>query len=186
MSDGPHRSLNMTRDWKRVAERCDLKAYSRDEVSASLADALQKDCSREIPPDFLDRAWKVLTNPEPFLFLQASEQLEDLRRCAGVDLGRLVLEEAIFIAERGGSGPDCLTEALQNALRNRAARAARHIEEHFGRKSPQVRATRVKARIEEGIAIMAFDQVARRVLKLEKKSDKPARKKKGLEDGVPL
>ena len=186
MSDGPHRSLNMTRDWKRVAERCDLQAYSNDEVSASLADALEKDCSREIPPGFFDMAWKVLTNPEPFLFLKASEQLEDLRRCAGFDLGRLVLEEAILIAERGGGGRECLTEALQNALQNRAARAARHIEEHFGRKSPLVRAIRLRARIEDGIAITPFDQVARRVLKLEKSTEKPLRKKEGLDDGVPF
>ena len=186
MSDGPHRSLNMTRDWKRVAERCDLHSYSGDEVSASLADALQKDCSREIPAGFFDIAWKVLTNPEPFLFVSASEQLEDLRRCAGFDLGRLVLEEAILIAERGGSGRECLTEALQNALQNRAARAARQMQEHYCRKSPQLRATRLRARIESGIARTAFDRIARKVLKLEKSTEKPLRKKQGLDDGVPF
>jgi hypothetical protein len=35
MSDGPHRSLNMTRSWKRVAERSDKGSYSCEEVTLS-------------------------------------------------------------------------------------------------------------------------------------------------------
>jgi hypothetical protein len=84
MSDGPHRSLNMTRSWKRVAERSDKRSYSREEVSESFVGALEKDCRREINTAFIDTAWRIFSDPEPSLFVtKISDQLE-LSRSLGI------------------------------------------------------------------------------------------------------
>lgn len=136
MSDGPHRSLNMTRSWKRAAERSDKRSYSSEEVSESFVGALEKDCRREINPSFIDTAWRIFSDPEPSLFVaKISDQLEALRRQAGSGIGRSVLDQAIFGAERGKTGREGLVEAMKNALADRSAKAIRQIQEHYCRES---------------------------------------------------
>jgi hypothetical protein len=150
MSDGPHRSLNMTRSWKQVAERSDKRSYSSGEISDSFVGALEKDCRREINPGFIDTAWRIFSDPEPSLFVtKISDQLETLRRQARSGMGRSVLDQAILSAERGKTGREGLTEAVKNALGDRAARAMRQIEEHYCRESSNPRADRVRTRMEE-------------------------------------
>ena len=187
MSDGPHRSLNMARAWKRVAERSDKRAFSREEVSDSFVAALEKDCLREITPGFLDTAWRIFSDPEPSLFVtKISDQLEILRRLAGSGIGRSVLDQAIFCAERGKTGREGLVEAVKNALGNRAAKATKQIEEHFCRQSTNPRADHVRTRMEEGIRGAALDGLARKILKVEKSTGKQSTLKQGLDDGVKL
>ena len=187
MSDGPHRSLNMTRAWKKVAERCDKRAFSCEEVSESLVAALEKDCLREIIPGFLDTAWRIFSDPEPSLFItRIGEQLETLRRQAGSGIGHSVLDQAILGAERGKTGRDGLVEAVKNALIDRAAKAKRQIEEHFCRESSNLRADHVRTRMEESISGAALDGLARRLLKAERAMEKQSMLKRGLDDGVSL
>lgn len=187
MSDGPHRSLNMTRAWKRVAERSDKRSFSCEEVSESLVATLEKDCRREITPGFLDTAWRIFSDPEPSLFItKISEQLETLRRQAGSGIGRSVLDQAILGAERGKTGREGLVEAVKNALIDRAAKAKRQIEEHYCRESSNPRADHVRTRMEEGISGAAFDGLARRLLRVELAMEKQSTLKQGLDDGVRL
>jgi hypothetical protein len=187
MSDGPHRSLNMTRAWKRVAERSDKRSYSCEEVSESFVGALEKDCRREITPAFIDTAWRIFSDPEPSLFVtKISDQLETLRRQAGPGIGRSVLDQAILGAERGKTGREGLVEAVKNALGNRAAKATKQIEEHYCRESNNPRADRVRMRMEQGINGAALDGLARRILKVAKSTEKQSTRKQGLDDGVKL
>lgn len=187
MCNGPHRSLNMTRAWKQVAERSDKAAYSCEEVSDSLVAALEQDCLREIAPGFLDIAWRIFSDPEPMLFAsKISEHVEALRRQAGAGIGRLVLEQAILVAERGKTGKEGLIEAVTNALADRAAKGQRQIEEHYCRKSTNPRANHVRKRMEEGISGAAVDGLARRILKIEPTAKKQRALKQGLDDGVKI
>jgi hypothetical protein len=187
MSDGPHRSLNMTRAWKRVAERSDKRAFSCAEVSESLVAALEKDCLREITPGFLDTAWRIFSDPEPSLFItKISEKLETLRRQAGSGIGHSVLDQAILGAERGKTGRDGLVEAMKNALVDRAAKGKRQIEEHYCRESSNPRADHVRTRMEEAITGAALDGLARKLLKVEQAMEKHSTLKQGLDDGVSL
>ena len=50
MSDGPHRTLNMRRPWKVLAERADSTAYSHADVVACLAPAVLSDWMGEVRP----------------------------------------------------------------------------------------------------------------------------------------
>ena len=187
MSDGPHRSLPMRRGWKRVAERSDKRAYSSEEVSESVVVALEQDCHHELSSTFLDMAWQVFSDQEPSLFAtKISLKLETLRQEAGSGIGRLVLEQAILVAERGKTGKDGLTEAVKNALCDRAAKGTRQIEEHYCRESSNPRAQHVRTRMEEGISGAALDGLARRILKIEQPSDVRPALNRGLDDGVKL
>ena len=49
MSDGPHRSLPMSRGWKQLARRAANKAFSPVEVCDALPAALHQDWRTEVP-----------------------------------------------------------------------------------------------------------------------------------------
>jgi hypothetical protein len=188
MSDGPHKSLPMRRSWKRVAECGDNRAFTREEISRAIIPALEQDCNSEIAPEFLDSIRTVFRNQESSLFKdQTGPQLDALKGTAGCGIGRVVLEHAIRVAQRGGTGINGLVEATTNALTDRAARGARQVEEHYCRNSNSPRAQRVRARIEEGIGGAPINGLARQILKLDSRPSSPATlKQKGLDDGVKL
>jgi len=185
MSDGPHRSLPMRKAWKDVAERSDKRAFASEEVSEAIVVALEQDCRQELSSPFLDAAWRIFNDPEPSLFMvQIAPQLEALRQAAGSGLGRVVLEEAIQVAERGKTGRAGLVEAMTNALADRAAKGARQIEEHYCRKSTAPRARHVRARIEEAIQGAQVAGLVRRVLHVESAPAPRVTMQQGLDDGV--
>ena len=55
MSDGPHRSLPMSKKWKRVAERIYNEAYSPEQICEALSAA--KDCQAKM------HCWSRLVRP---------------------------------------------------------------------------------------------------------------------------
>jgi len=189
MSDGPHKSLDMRRGWKRVAECGDNVAFAPEEVSKTIVPALNEDCNAEIAPGFLESVAAVFVDRESSLFKEPiAPRLEALRRAAGCGMGRAVLENAIEVAERGGMGMEALVDAASNALADRAARGARQVEEHYCRKANSVRAQKVRARIEEGIAQAGIKDLARHILRVQPRNSPSPRtlKHKGLDDGVKL
>ena len=62
MSDGPHRSLKMSRNWKRVAERIYNEAYSVEQMWEALSMTLREDWRRQIPEGLINRVRAVLSN----------------------------------------------------------------------------------------------------------------------------
>ena len=53
VSDGPLRSLNMRRHWKRLAKSASNAAFNDRETSAALTGALQGDWRVEVPESFI-------------------------------------------------------------------------------------------------------------------------------------
>ncbi|MGE3712096.1 MAG: hypothetical protein AB7G35_20820, partial [Hyphomicrobiaceae bacterium] len=66
MSDGPHRSLIMSKAWKRLAERADIKAFDPAEVCAAVPTALAEDW-RDLAREILTVVREVLDPSRPHL-----------------------------------------------------------------------------------------------------------------------
>jgi hypothetical protein len=188
MSDGPHRSLPMRREWKKVAQRAWNPAFEPDEVCAAMEAALEQDWSDGVPPRLLRDVQKVLGDePELFKELKMS-QLDSLRTtAAGYGSGRLFVEHVIQLATTGNIRPEIAEEAAVKTLGVLADRCGHQVEEHCCRKASAPHAQRVRARIEEGIASTSLSTLARRLVKREPRSGQAkAAKKQGLDDGVRL
>ena len=188
MSDGPHRSLNMPRGWKKLAKRADKKAYAPDEVRDALPEALEQDWSAEVPDSICRGIRDILGDNQSSLFDdQRVERLENLRNeTAGYLLGNVVLDCVIEAAARGRGGDKALREAAVKALSDRAARGARQVEEHYCRESTHHRATHVRERIETGITQSDLDGIAGRLVGTDKYERPRPAKKTGIDDGVQL
>jgi hypothetical protein len=90
MSDGPHRSLNMRKGWKRVAESADNKAFSAAEVREAIVPALEEDCRGEIRSEFIQGLRRIGVKEEGSLFKSdTAPSLESLRNAAGAGSPRL-------------------------------------------------------------------------------------------------
>lgn len=188
MSDGPHRSLNMPRGWKRLAKRADNKAYAPEEVRDALPEALEHDWRAEVPDSFCRRVRDILGDNQSSLFGdQRAERLENLRgETAGHALGNTFLDCAIHAAARGRCGDEALREAAGNALTDRAARGARQVEEHYCRESTLHRAAHVRERIETGITQSDIDRIAGRLVGTDKSEGSQPARQTDLDDGVRL
>lgn len=189
MSDGPHRSLKMSRGWKRLAERADKSAYSPKEVCDALPEALKQDWLAEVPGNLCKLLRRILGTKQGSLSSgRRIESIEALRRkVAGYSLGNILLDYVIQTVAQGLSGASALKQAGARTLSDRAMRGARQVEEHYQRKSTQGRAARVRERIEAGVVQSDMAAIAGSLAGID--SGKGLRrpvKQTGLDEGVQL
>lgn len=187
MSDGPHRSLNMHRSWKRLAEFADNKAHSIDDVARAFLPALAHTCDIEAPPPLLRDLAHIFGEQQQGLFKdQKVDEIAALRRSvAGYPLANAILDAAEKCAAKGQLGPDALVGAVAEGLMNRAARANRQVEEHYYRRSTEARSNDVRDRMEGALNNAALESLARQRLNMEGATKPPrSTKQSGLDDGV--
>jgi hypothetical protein len=179
----------MRRGWRRVAECGDNRAFAPAEVSAAIIPALAQDCQAELSPEFIARFSGMYRDREASLFTEPlTPQLEALRGIAGSGLGRVLLDHAIQLSERGETGFTAAEKATTAALTDRAGRGSRQVEEHYCRESSAPRAVAVRARIEEAIdsARGAIEELAQRTLQGDGGAAARMPKQQGLDEGVRL
>ena len=188
MSDGPHRSMKMRRGWKKLAEQADNSAYTPEEVSSSLLNALDMDCREEVPRNLSRRVHDILGDNQSLLFCnERVEQLQSLRKgAAGYPLGHTLLDYAIEVAAQERNGNEALTEVALKTLSDRAQRGALQVEEHYCRKSTRKRAARVRERIEMGITQLNIGRIVTRLFGSRKSEGLRTTKKTGIDEGVRL
>jgi len=187
MSDGPHRSLPMRRTWRKVAELGDKPAYTVEDVSTALTQALEQDCQRDLTPEFVRTARATLDQRDNWLFKDDIAQMEVLRTCARSGMDRAVLDNLCVISETDARGIDLLREAIGAAALDCAARGARQFEEHYFRHSTAPRAVNVRARLEDAIDCTDFQAIAARFLNIDPRDHGPKLvKQNGIDDGVEL
>ena len=188
MSDGPHRSLSMSRSWKRVAGRLYNEAYGPDEVRDALLASVKEDWDQQIPGSLADEVQNVLSDSQTDLFYnQEVQQLESLRRESdGYPLAGVFLDYVVQAVEEGFSGGGALLESARRTVMDLAARRSRQIEEHYYREPPRNGVADVRQRSRE--AIGRLDAVAIAHLLGIGKSQHPRTlaKHTGLDDGVLL
>jgi hypothetical protein len=189
MSDGPHRSLNMHRSWKRLAEYADNNAHSINDVASAFLPALAHTCDLEAPPSLLQDLNRIFGEKQRGLFKdQKIDEIAALRRgVAGYALANAILDSAEKCAAKGLLGNEALIGAVTEGLLNRAARANRQIEEHYYRESTEGRSKDVRDRMESALNNAALETLARHRLNMQGTVKSPRSiKQSGLDDGVQL
>ena len=188
MSDGPHRSLPMSKAWKELARRADNKAFDAKEVCDALPAALGADW-QDIPPDVKATVRELLDPTRPPQFAEVDKSR--IERCraatAGAPLGVALVGWAIDALNSGALNGSSLHEAVTNALLHTAFARTRQTEEHYYRKSTELRATEVRGRLDSAISQTDWSSVASRILTSDSASAvRLSPKQTGLDDGVSL
>lgn len=185
MSDGPHKSLPMTRGWRRVAERGDKRAYSIAEIGDAIVLALEQDCRVEMSPEFIAALRRVAE--ERSLFSDGATRFESLRPFAGPGIGRVVLDNVGPLSDAEISGLSLLRESVKVALQDRALRGSRQVEEHYLREATAPRANNVRGRLEDGVAVADLEVLVERLLNADPAGiPRALAKQAALDDGVKL
>lgn len=187
--DGPYKSLQMPRHWRKVAERADKQAYSADEVREALRSALEKDCHQGRLPLLCGKLKAILGRPQGNLFGDdPSDRLEALRmETAGSPLAHSLLNYALQSSADGHKGHEALLRAAENLITDRAVRGERQVEEHYRRKSKDDRAIGVKRRLQEAREGTDMRKIAARLMGLDNtEPSADLAKKTGLDDGISL
>jgi hypothetical protein len=188
VSDGPHRSLNMNRSWKRLAECADNEAFSVADIAGAFIPALEQSCREEVPDALLQELKRIFGDQQRPLFEeQKVEEIAALRSTvAGFPLGCALIDGAVRTACDGTLGTEPLVEAMTQALLNRATRASRQVEEHYYRNSTDQRTQNVRDRMERALKAAALDNLARQILTGTVYAPPRSRKRTDLDDGVQL
>ena len=188
MSDGPHKSLNMRPGWKRTAKCADNATFEVADVAAAVAHALEQDCRGELSSEFISSLKQACGEGQSSLFgNDIQPRLERLRNNADIGMARLVVDYAIHATAEGCDTADIPRKALSDALKDRGARGARQVEEHYYRQTNQPRASRVRERVEQAVQNSNLDVVADRVLNraAERTKESPLQHR-NLDDGVKI
>lgn len=190
MSDGPYRSLPMSRGWKRLAEFAENVNFDRVDTSAAANHALKTSWNNEVPAIVVKGLRDVFLEKEPGLF--ADMRLARLEAVvadtAGYGLGRLLAAHASSVLAEGLTGEMGLTEATKRALESYAARSARQIEEHYCRKASARLTAQVRTRISDAIGSADIPTLARQCAGLELRARRGSslRKHLDIDAGVAL
>lgn len=189
MSDGPYRSLPMSRAWKRLAKLAGNSNFDSADTAVAAMRALASTWGSEVPSLLTKGLRDIFLEGKPDLFgdAQTTQTKALSSTAAGFGLGRLLTEHAVVVLTEGMHGEAALAETVQRALYAYAARAARQIEEHYCREASKKLTKQVRDRIAGAIATADFSGLARQCSGLDPKASKPRSfKHASLDDGVPL
>lgn len=189
MSDGPYKSLPMSRAWKRLAKLAENVNFDPADTAAAAMHALANTWGSEVPSLVSSDLRNIFLDRERGLFgdSQVTKAQALSSAAAGFGLGRLLAEHAVAVLSMGMHGEAALTETVQRALQAYAARAARQIEEHYCRQASGRLTKQVRDRIADAIATADLSGLAKQCSGLEPRGTKPRPvKHDSLDDGVPL
>lgn len=129
MTDGPHRSLNKSRAWKRAAEALAKPAFTA-EADGHVCSAIIKDFKRDDGDRLVRVAAKVMADdPQQSLFNDREDQLDAIRAQATPN----TLTDS-FIRNLRQNGD--MTLALSQALEAEALANLRTVEDHYIQRIP--------------------------------------------------
>ena len=166
MSDGPHKTLPMRPNWKRLSERADTASYSAAEIAAAVCPALAEDWRAEMPDTVVQQVRRIVgADVGGFLFADQTERdLAALRGLAPSPLSGLFIDCVTQAIADGVRGEDACVAATEAALSERAACGARQVEEHYRRRTAEARTDNIRARLEAAIASAPIGDLAREIL----------------------
>ncbi|HEX5777057.1 MAG TPA: hypothetical protein VFX95_10305 [Caulobacteraceae bacterium] len=187
MSDGPYKTLNMSRPWKSLAKIAANKAHSTEEVAEAYRPALLDDW-KGVRPAFAQEIRAALgDNDHGQLFPTISlAETQRLRAAACSPMEALLADQAGEVARDGHLGGAAFQAAVQGCLEDRALQRARQMEEHYLRKSSPD-AGRLRRQLSASIAAVGVDQLAAGIAAgAGIRSLAPKTDRSGIDEGVPL
>lgn len=188
MSDGPHKSLKMSRAWRNLAKHADKDVYCADDVSAALPTALSSDWKNEISSALLTAVKEVFLGKSNSLHIReiAIDQLSYAESLAvGSVFGEKLLSWSKQLIQEGKMGITALHEAVGCAALDRTASRFRQVEEHYLRESSERRATAMRSQLNKAAMKLSAPDMGEKILSFTK-SNRSREKKRSLDQGPPL
>jgi hypothetical protein len=189
MSDGPYRSLAMSRRWKIAAKCAYVPAFATSEIAEALRAAIERDCRAELSPCFLGKVSRLIVGPDdPGLFRDLPvADLRAMHAQASSPMEASFLRNAVDALNDGCAPTDALQQAAEGTVSDRLLAGFRQVEEHMFREAHDQRARAVRSRLEGAHGEIDISAVARQVLRTADAPQAPAvATYSGLDDGVPL
>lgn len=190
MSDGPYKSLPMSRGWKRLAQYAENENFDSADTCAAANSALEGTWRKEVPTAVINELREVFFERAPDLFNDARlKRIEAAAGdAAGYGLARQLTAHASSVLNEGFSGEVGFLEAIKRAVWDYAARARRQMEEHYCRTTSSRLTQQVRQRISQAIGAADFEGLARRWGGLDRRQSKRRviPKHSGVDDGVAL
>ena len=188
MPDGPHRSLPMTPDWKKLLRWAESPANPYEDGAERLERALKSDWHREslgrmlVELEKIEAATGGCLSPEKAVLL-----VEDLSKHAvGRPFALSLLDCFVWSLSRSGSDVSTL-DAVKSGLTDRVGRSLRQIEEHCLRECTEIRVGKIRRRLDQLANEFDFARIARDLVEGRNGNHRrPLPKKTGLHDGPPL
>ena len=133
MSDGPYRSLQMSRHWKKACEVAQNQAHDAEDLRERTRVALLRDVVENIGTTTLDMIAKILgASAGATGSLDPIGDLEGLRTNLPLPtLNERLIEHAMGAYEGGYRGKDALEQGLQRAVCEHSEARQRQVEEHY-------------------------------------------------------
>jgi hypothetical protein len=187
MSDGPYKTMKMSRPWKRLAKIAANPAHSVVETAEAFQPALLNEWGA-VRPAFAKQIRAAFgDNDHGKLFPQvAAAEAQRLQASAQNPVEALLAAQACDVARDGQVGPAAYEAAIKATLDERALHRSRQMEEHYlGEGSPD--AGRLRSKLHNAVRSIGTDRLAagiaagEGVRSLTQKVDRS-----GLDEGPPL
>lgn len=136
MSDGPYKSLPMSKSWKDVAERAHKASFSDEEREQSMCVALRKDVLRNVGKDYINAIGNILVDQQQGNLLtdQAATEIDNISSQYSQSPLRDIMSANIQAALHSGkSGEQALVEGVNFTLQDYGRGCNRQVEEHYKR-----------------------------------------------------
>lgn len=136
MSDGPYKSLPMSKSWKDVAERAHKASFSDEEREQSMCVALRKDVLRNVGKDYINAIGHILIEQQQgnLLSNQAATEIDNITNQFSQAPLRDTMSANIQAALHSGkSGEDALVDGINLTVQDYGRGCNRQVEEHYKR-----------------------------------------------------
>jgi hypothetical protein len=136
MSDGPYKSLPMSKSWRDFAERAHKPSFSEEEREQSMCVALRKDVLRNIGKDYINAIGNILVEQKQGNLLadQSAVEIDSITNEFSQSPLRDTMSANIQAALHSGkSGEDALIEGVNLTLQDYGRGCNRQVEEHYKR-----------------------------------------------------
>ena len=136
MSDGPYKSLPMSKAWKAAAERAHKASFSDEEREQSYCVAMRKDILRDVGQDYINAVGNLLVDKQQGNLLadQAAVEIDSITSQYTQAPLRDTMSANIQAALHSGkTGEDALAEGVNLTIQDYGRGRNRQIEEHYKR-----------------------------------------------------